>query len=133
MSENILIAIYRVLQKIESIICSLKNNILSDITITNTCENPVNVFVCNQNNLLCEAQQESFYGNNANLTIFDSIFIDIPKCCSVTYTTSAGSINLPAKEQNWIFTQSFNCFVSNYTITSDCNIEQVFTLLTKTK
>lgn len=83
--------------------------------------------------VICSPLQNGFYGDNSTITEFDSIFIDIPKCCQITYTTSAGSVTLPLKEQNWIFTQSFNCLVNGYTITSDCDIDNVYTLLTKTK
>lgn len=82
---------------------------------------------------LCLPLQEGFMGDAATLAEFDSIYIDIPKCCSVTYTTSAGTVTLPAKEQNWIFTQSFNCFVSSYKISATCDVNLIFSLLTKTK
>ena len=83
--------------------------------------------------VLCSPKQESFLGNNPTLTEFNSISVDIPKCCSVTITHSAGTITLLPKQQNWIYTQSFDCMLTDYSITSTCDVNLINTILIKTK
>lgn len=83
--------------------------------------------------VLCSPKQESFLGNNPTLTEFNSISVDIPKCCSVTITHSAGAITLLPKQQNWIYTQSFECMLTDYNITSTCDVNLINTILIKTK
>ncbi len=83
--------------------------------------------------VLCSPKQESFLGNNPTLTEFNSISVDIPKCCSVTISHSAGTITLLPKQQNWIYTQSFECMLTNYSITSTCDVNLINTILIKTK
>ena len=83
--------------------------------------------------VLCSPAQQSFTGNAATLAEFNSVYVDIPECCSVTITHSAGSITLPSKKVNWVYTQKFDCMLSNYTITSTCDISLVHTILIKTK
>ena len=85
---------------------------------------------------ICNPAIESFYGNNATLTGFNKFTVDIPKCCSVEITTSAGTITLPAKPINWIFCEHFECDLTNYNIAitdGECKPDDIYTILTKTK
>ena len=83
----------------------------------------------------CSPATESFLGNNATLTEFNEITIDIPKCCAVSFTTNAGTINLPSKNSNWIFCQKYDCNLTSFSLsasTQEC-LDETFVILTKTK
>lgn len=82
---------------------------------------------------LCDPKQESFIGNNSTLTEFNSIAIFIPKCCTITYMTSAGTVTIPSQSNPWMYSQSFECNVTGYNISASCDINNITTTLTKTK
>ena len=85
---------------------------------------------------ICNPAIESFYGDNATLAGYNKFTVDIPKCCSVIVTTSAGVITLPAKPTNWVFCENFDCDLTSYSVEineGDCEVDNVFTILTKTK
>lgn len=84
---------------------------------------------------ICTPTTESFLGDNATLTEFNEITIDIPKCCAVSFTTNAGTINLPSKNSNWIFCQKYDCNLTSFSLsasTQEC-LDETFVILTKTK
>lgn len=82
------------------------------------------------NNITCQAMQESFTGDNATLALFNSIMMIIPKCCEITLTTSAGTIVLPAQQENWVYSYCFECPVSDFSIEGDC-VDDVHVILSK--
>lgn len=93
---------------------------------------PDNNLINNSNCRVCNPLRESFYGNNSTITEFNHIRVDIPACCEVTITTSDGVITLPAKKQNYIYTETWDCLVNNYTISSLC-VDNILTIIKKTK
>ena len=86
-------------------------------------------------NELCDTAEESFLGDNATLALFDTITIFVPKCTNVSYRTSAGIINLPSQQGDWIYERNFNCSVDSYQIlaTGATSVNDITTILTKTK
>ena len=89
---------------------------------------PLDIIECE----VCDPQTESFLGDNATLTQFNNITVIIPKCCEATITTSAGTIIIPSIGGAKVMTEHFDCFVSDYQITSTC-VDEITTILTKTK
>lgn len=93
---------------------------------------PDSALIDNENCNVCQPNTESFKGNLATLPEFNDIVVFIPQCCEVTITNSAGSIVLPTQQSNWVYTQRYDCLVSNYNISSSC-VDEITTILTKTK
>lgn len=94
---------------------------------------PDPLLINNINCNVCSPSRESFYGDNATLTEFNDIHVDIPPCCEVTIETSDGIITIPAKNTNWIYTERWDCFVSGYKVSSTCDVNNIFTIIKKTK
>ena len=99
----------------------------------NVIPTPNPILINNKSCNTCKPVEEGFRGDNATLSEFNHFYIDIPACCGVTYSTSAGSIALPSKNVNWVFTHSYECMVTDFKITSTCDVNDIFVLLTKTK
>ncbi len=100
---------------------------LPDGTVSNT--TPAGTLIsCSDT---CEPATESFTGDGATLTEFHQYTLFIPRCCTVTITTSAGTIVLPPQDVSWVFDQKFDCLVSGYSISADC-VDEITTILTKT-
>lgn len=90
---------------------------------------PIGLTTCEKE---CSPSIESFMGDSATLTEYNQIEVFLPKCCNVTIITSAGNFTIPASPNKQYYTKKFDCFLTSYSITSDCEVDTIMSILTKT-